>query len=1018
VRVLRVRRRRQGQEGAGVGLPAAAAVHRHGAGPVIAVLQPVVTVDPEQQARAIAWQNRKDYWLKSHRDPEIAAKGTKGDRVALKVLTAAGVGLLAYESYRNYVHAFGDPFDKRESNVFNVTNTHAAHKDKFKGFRLENLSHDGVDLPKGSIVKRISQTRESEPRKQGFYCVFDDEDVKRYKAVMPVYFKSPFFQLGGPPKDARNTVVHIKAKNGVRAPSPRETHFLYERTLKSFPEHDSKRRRWERGDDDTRAKMLSEFGEDMSSGYNPHFARYKELAIKDGYNATIDFNDLGRLGRRPLKVFDGEEFEIDHHEDLDDKEVSALQRTIRRAAMHSDLGGINFAEQLLPSVGSLNHAGVKGMRWGVRKSEDSSSSGSAEGSRNPFRRKGPEATVEVKKDKKGNTEVIKTTMRPGDTGRGGMEVGYGDAASGMSRIDGQYGAYGEPAKKKAFSGATGLEIATVAVLGAVAYNTYRKNIHKANPLYHIPGLRHHVDPNYHRNQYIKSLNLTGKPPRGGYINGVPARGMPHPHFPAAPPAPAITQLQQQHPHIVPQQVTPVVHQPAPVFHSPVHHHYPPPQGASHPNHSPTLNPSYAGVTPKTPKSVQKQQAKVTKNLNKQLTKTQQNAVQKATTMTHPPGTSPGAFIAYLNPSKDPAKRHAQAMDLIRDAQARRAAAEQEHKAAGRKGPVDYKKYDIPGSQAALQDAWDFIQKRRQGAQARSFTIDTILRQSAADDASNDAGIAKHKAILKADGKISLEDYLFGVKDAQEETFGKKGILRETSFMRPGLTLPKGTLFSRCSVKPEKGFDGGTYCVVGKEDFDRLVVSFNDTVPEGDRYLIFWSIKSEIKVPDLQTAVEYYWDAMSTVSPKEVTFDDAIAAYATRAGAPWLMEQPVTKLFFENLAKDGYGAIVDELTSGVTTEYPLIFFMHSVATETASMPLSDEQIKASQSDLVAIRGWQLSKNTLSSLTGVQLGADALAEPAKPIAQSAIDILNSVGNRPSSSESLQHLSERGKDYIYSG
>jgi hypothetical protein len=131
-----------------------------------------------------------------------------------------------------------------------------------------------------------------------------------------------------------------------------------------------------------------------------------------------------------------------------------------------------------------------------------------------------------------------------------------------------------------------------------------------------------------------------------------------------------------------------------------------------------------------------------------------------------------------------------------------------------------------------------------------------------------------------------------------------------------------------------------------------------------------------------------------------------------------MEQPVTKLFFENLAKDGYGAIVDELTSGVTTEYPLIFFMHSVATETASMPLSDEQIKASQSDLVAIRGWQLSKNTLSSLTGVQLGADAMAEPAKPIAQSAIDILNSVGNRPSSSESLQHLSERGKDYIYSG
>ena len=224
----------------------------------------------------------------------------------------------------------------------------------------------GVNLPKGSIVKRISSVRELEVRPGGFFGVFKDDDVETYKAVLPGFWN----QWGVGNANKGGYVVNLKAKTAVKAPSGKETFDLFKKVVAS--------------NQDIENELTTYFGmspktllsENDESGLKDLFKASSVLwangtadsssttqalfkAAKDsGYNALIDFNDAGRLGNTPVRFLDGSVFEISKSDPLPPKEIYRAAKNFQ-TKRGADMSHMDSTE--------LQHYGVKGMKWGVRR---------------------------------------------------------------------------------------------------------------------------------------------------------------------------------------------------------------------------------------------------------------------------------------------------------------------------------------------------------------------------------------------------------------------------------------------------------------------------------------------------------------------------------------------------------------------------------------------------------------------------------------------------------------------------
>ena len=227
--------------------------------------------------------------------------------------------------------------------------------------RLKDLSTEAVDLAPGSILKRISMDSEGSIRPQGFYAAFKDSDVARYKAALPIYWK----RWVGPavaeaPKEG--FVVNILAKNGVKAPSPRDTLNLFNRWAAAAPE----------------AKALGLKPNNYNDFYNfghgwsadgPATRSFFSFLKAQGYNAVVDINDAGGLAETPLRMFSSDGFAIAAVEKLSKGQIRAAQEAIT-VLTHFMFGDDSMKNAKQSDASSfLEHYGVKGMRWGVRRSD-------------------------------------------------------------------------------------------------------------------------------------------------------------------------------------------------------------------------------------------------------------------------------------------------------------------------------------------------------------------------------------------------------------------------------------------------------------------------------------------------------------------------------------------------------------------------------------------------------------------------------------------------------------------------
>lgn len=259
----------------------------------------------------------------------------------------------------------------------------------------EGLAHHwekGVSLPPGSIVKRLSTAKETTIKDGGFFAAYQDSDVERYKAILPGYWKRWGIDQSNP------NVVNIAAKNGVKAPSGEETFNLFKKLLDSNG-------RFERVmggelvstlDGKTKAQMIDGLAKDQfinfsrnwdsSRSNHPDVREFFQLVKDSGYNALIDFNDAGKLAETPLRLLSGKEFDIVGHEALSRNAILAAQKVVGTFAPGSEtmtlakallahyaaIGGINVSHNkneltLKEAEETLEHFGVAGMKWGVRR---------------------------------------------------------------------------------------------------------------------------------------------------------------------------------------------------------------------------------------------------------------------------------------------------------------------------------------------------------------------------------------------------------------------------------------------------------------------------------------------------------------------------------------------------------------------------------------------------------------------------------------------------------------------------
>jgi hypothetical protein len=339
--------------------------------------------DHEKAVLSAAGANQhSEAYLKDRYGPPEKKKGlSEGQK---KALLGAGLGLVAVgyigvmvaEHRMNAKAALAMGQKLKEGDAgWNFQKFLLASNDKKFGnmmgwddARVAALKTERISLDPGSILKRVSTEKESMIRSDGFFATFKDEDVNRYKAVLPIYWK----QWG---KDAESGfVVHLKANAKISAPSEKEAYDLFKGSFDDKIEIPDLF-----GGPTSRVTFRSWVQSNFASGMDPHasdddiakavYAQWSgnwanEVAKQDpsvqhffqkvmggGHNALVDTNDAGSIGDAPLRVLDGSLFDIAGHEELSSAGIKAAQDAILHLA-HAVLAlGRAFIGKLLIKKG-------------------------------------------------------------------------------------------------------------------------------------------------------------------------------------------------------------------------------------------------------------------------------------------------------------------------------------------------------------------------------------------------------------------------------------------------------------------------------------------------------------------------------------------------------------------------------------------------------------------------------------------------------------------------------------------
>lgn len=315
---------------------------------------------------------------------------SEGQKKALKGAVVIGGAALAIYALNKYgdkiladqLNSLGENGDSKNLVKFWKEHQAGVHRVPFQpGFNFEKMSDVGVDLSAGSILSRISTDQELNIRPGGFYAAFKPEDVQRYKAVLPVYWK----QWGIANETNTGYEIALKAKTAIKAPSPKETFKMFADFIGD--DGDTGFAKVARSSNNIAATVYAQavknggmskeaaakdlwgqFAASWTNNDDPIVSGFFDRVKSSGYNALIDINDAGSIGDAPLRVLDGTLFDHAGAKELSRTAIKSAQENLVRlkhesleeAPMHDEM-----VDDLLADY--MAHYGIKGQKWGVRR---------------------------------------------------------------------------------------------------------------------------------------------------------------------------------------------------------------------------------------------------------------------------------------------------------------------------------------------------------------------------------------------------------------------------------------------------------------------------------------------------------------------------------------------------------------------------------------------------------------------------------------------------------------------------
>lgn len=236
---------------------------------------------------------------------------------------------------------------------------------------------DGVSLPTGSIVQRLSTIKETDVRPKGFFAAINQDDVERYKAILPSYWK----QWGY--KETSGYVVKLRANTPIKAPSGEETFSIFKDLLKKHELSElvgpTAKEGFDKLTDAEKELFIDGLAKERFAGFALHWAdgldndadvqTFFGMLKERGFNAVIDFNDSGNLAKMPMRFLDGTDFSVAGYEAVSEGAIRTARANLKELVMSAltILRGRRSMDADSAIEKILAHHGVKGMRWGIRR---------------------------------------------------------------------------------------------------------------------------------------------------------------------------------------------------------------------------------------------------------------------------------------------------------------------------------------------------------------------------------------------------------------------------------------------------------------------------------------------------------------------------------------------------------------------------------------------------------------------------------------------------------------------------
>lgn len=259
---------------------------------------------------------------------ELTDKQKEALKTAAKI-AAVGVAYYGLNKYAN--HKLSEYYLGKDApaNVKDFWKDIQTTKGKFnKGLSkdfVKGLSTEPITLGKGAIVTRISSAAEETIRPGGFYAAIKDEDVERYKAVLPAYWK--MWGMSNP--DGGGHVIRLKAKTEIKAPSPRETFDMFTKFVNEDPQvrRELKKLHPLSNGEALARQSLPKLALAWNDQSDPMTAKFFARLKDAGYTAVLDINDAGSIGHSPMRFLDSDQFTMGRRSPLSLTQIRRAQET-------------------------------------------------------------------------------------------------------------------------------------------------------------------------------------------------------------------------------------------------------------------------------------------------------------------------------------------------------------------------------------------------------------------------------------------------------------------------------------------------------------------------------------------------------------------------------------------------------------------------------------------------------------------------------------------------------------------